>query len=324
MRLVLVVIWLAVLALTGPSDLRAASVTMETLYTFAPVTGPLPSEPLANSHRSVSLHDSSNPPTTIINITGEPPPGETNTLLDSVTGDTSTYEVTSYTLLSNSLAYGVASGASAAGPSTSQREALAFNSLAFHGQPLLAGTLSASFDCALAIGGLNEVALCGVNASLSPLAGNLLYVPVIAWLDLRDGFGQAAWDGQQIFATGTDYTLSTLYGLDKFGSSSTDTTIRVENGLVVSVEVTPDSLFDLSSLPSVGSSGTFFIDAPVNPVPFDLGVLGDSQSTLSLGSRAHAFLIDPTPQVPEPGTAILLLIGVGALALTRLRGRSKS
>src|SRR5438067_4940969 len=100
-------------------------------------------------------------------------------------------------------------------------------------------------------------------------------------LDIR-GNGTARWDGNRITATGNNYTLHIGFSVLSSGNQCTCSSVVVQNGLVTAVDQGPPSMLLPFSLPTVGSSGNFTIQAPVNPVSYDLSSVFTSTATKEL------------------------------------------
>jgi hypothetical protein len=139
--------------------------------------------------------------------------------------------------------------------------------------------------------------------------------PVSAILDLR-GNGQAHWNGTQIEASGSDYTLGFALTYLQAHPTVISSSITVKDGTIVNVLKHSGSPFNL---PEIGSPGIFVISAPVNRVSYDLSSMANDGpiQRLSVSARAETFLIGS--EVPEPNSAIPLAFSCLVLIFAKSR-----
>jgi hypothetical protein len=257
-------------------------------------------------------------------VIGTPLLGESNIFQNAI--NSAQYEVTDIVNQPLLTEYGTILQGSIADPAQLNDGSgpLAVSRAAYLSSAGFAGTLGMVFDCQLATAG-TDGASCFVLSELlslaTPTQAQISIAPQTVFLGLQ-GDGNARWDGNQISASGNDYNLQIGFSELSVGGTTVDTIIAVRQGVVVAVQhgTVP---FDL---PSIGSSGSFVISAPVQPISYDFRSLTEQDRTQSLilESVGSAFsetalvlpISDPAP-VPELTSFMLVGMGLGLLRLGR-------
>lgn len=319
---------LLITAALALQTLTAASFDLAATFTFTPLSGSLPA-PAASSVRGVMIGTPSTA-WTYCGAPGTNGSFEAycpDTGYEAVAIPTSQYtyladtaaptasEVTSLTNALNTAqitwaasGYGFSTTGSFTDLGTAVHGPLSYQNLEFSSTAGMAGTLTMDFDCQLVTASANEAATCFVNSLILTKDGNganrVVIAPEAVILDLR-GAGTARWNDGVITASGSNYTLrigfnshdnSIANGVAPHAPTSISSTIVVSGGLVSAVtktrvggEGTPFE--DPFVLPTVGSSGTITITAPVPSVTYDYTSQAGSDPTqlLIFAHRADAF-----------------------------------
>jgi hypothetical protein len=289
-----------------------SSFQLKSTFNFQPLTGNIPA-PSALSQRSLGIGDS---PFNSISVAGIPVPAEYRDLANAY--NRAAYEVTEISSLPSSVTYSTSSSGeiSDASAVTAGFGPLFSTSLSLDSPAGFAGNLNMAFDCLLTTTGPREASACSMTSSLfsgGMVSNSFIVSPVSAIMDLR-GNGQARWNGAQIEASGTDYTLALALAYLSTDATPVSSMITVRDGIVVSASKEQGSPFNL---PVVGSSGMFAIPSVVDPVTYDFRSMASSGpiQRLSFSARAETFVVDSA--VPEPGSALLIVFGCASLTLLK-------